>query len=141
MLSRDSRLGGEQTVQVREFPNKSFRTGPLEVGSPVSSVAIARNGDRFAVRSEDKQIRVFSSSTEQPDSKPLLPVQPAVSKVAPIFIDNVRLLVLDDYRSARCWNLEQKTIEWVQKISRIIAAAQSPDGMWIALAEDLTSCC
>ncbi len=129
-------VGGEQTVQVREFPNKSFRTGPLEVGSPVSSAAIARNGDRFAVRSEDKQIRVFSSSTDQRNSKPLLPAQPAGSNVAPIFIDNVRLLVLDDYKSARCWNLEQKTIEWEQKISRIIAAAQSPDGMWIALSED-----
>ena len=129
-------VGGEQTVQVREFPNKSFRTGPLEVGSPVSSAAFARNGDRFAVRSEDKQIRVFSSSVDQLNSKPLLPVLPAASNVAPIFIDNDRLLVLDDYKSARCWNLEQQTIEWEQKISRVIASAQSPDGMWIALAED-----
>ncbi len=138
-FSSDGRLlvvGGERTVQVRDIPNKSFRTGPLEVGSPVSSAAIARNGECFAVRSEDKQIRVFSSSIGQLNSKPLLPAQPAASNVAPIFIDNDRLLVLDDYKSARCWNLDLETIEWEREISRVFASAQSPDGMWIALAED-----
>lgn len=138
-FSADGRLlvvGGAQKVQVREIPSKSFRTDPLDVGSQVSFAAMTRNGERFAVRCEDRQVRIFSSAAEQPNLEPLLPAQPASSNTAPIFIDNDRLLVLDDYKSARCWNVEQKRIEWEQKIGRVLASAQSPDGMWVALADD-----
>ncbi len=131
-------VGGDKTVQVRDVPNKSFRTVPLDVGSPVTSVAISANGCRFAVRGFDQQVRVFSSAPDQANAEPLLPVQPSASygNVPPMFVGNDRLVVVDSLHSVRCWDLLQAKIDWEQAIKRVLSSAISPDGKWIALSED-----
>ena len=131
-------VGGDKTVQVRDVPNKSFRTAPLDVGSPVTSVAISGDGCRFAVRGFDQQVRVFSSVPDQPNLEPLLPVQPSGSygDVPPMFVGNDRLVVVDSQHSVRCWDLRRGVIDWEQAIKRVLSSTISPDGKWIALSED-----
>ncbi len=131
-------VGGENIVQVRDVPQKLFRTEPIEVGSQVTSAAISGDGTRFAVRGFDQQVRVFSSAPDQAESKPLLPVQPSASygNVPPMFVGNDRLIVVDGGRAVRCWDLGNSKIDWEQKVNRVQTSAISPDGKWIALGED-----
>ena len=131
-------VGGDKTAQVRDVSKKLFRTGPLDVGSQVTSAAISQDGCRFAVRGFDQQVRVFSCAPDQPNSEPLLPVQPSASSgnLPPMFVGNDRLIVVDNFHSVRCWDLSKTEIVWEQKAKRVLSSAISPDGKWIALGED-----
>ncbi|MBC8115725.1 MAG: protein kinase, partial [Candidatus Saccharimonas sp.] len=131
-------VGGDKTTQVRDVPKKSFRTAPMEIGSQVTSIAIAPNSRRFAVRGFDQQVRVFSCAPEQPNAEPLLPVQPSASdgNLPPMFVGSDRLVIVDNHHSVRCWDLSQTEIVWEQEIKRVLSSAISPDGKWIALGED-----
>ena len=131
-------VGGDTTTQVRDVPNKSFRTGPLDVGSQVTSATISPDGRRFAVRSFDQKVRVFSSAPDQPISEPLLPVLPSAyeGNHPPMFVGNDRLVVVDNHHAIRCWDLALKEVAWEQEVQRVLSSAISPDGRWIALGED-----
>ena len=131
-------VGGDSVAQVRDVPKRVFRTGPIDVGSQVTSAVISENGCRFAVRCLDEQVRVFSSAPDQQNSEPLLPVQPSASfgNVPPMFVGNDRLIVVDSFHSARCWDLNKSEILWEQEVKRVLTSAISPDGKWIALGED-----
>ena len=131
-------VGGNESVQVREIPMKTFRTGSFTLGSQVTSAAIAADGRRFAVRCADKRVRVFSSAPDQANSEPLLPVLPSASDgfVPPMFVGNDRLVVIDSYKSVRCWNIDTQAIVWEYMPKRVLTSAMSPDGKWIALGED-----
>ncbi len=133
-------VGGEHTVQVRDVPKKSFRTEPFEVGSQVLSAAMTSDGFRFAVRCFDQKVRVFSCEINQSQSEALLPAQSSASasNLRPLFVGNDRLVVSDDYKSVSCWNIDRKETEWTYKPGRVLASVISPDGKWIALAEDAT---
>ncbi len=133
-------VGGEHTVQVRDVPKKSFRTEPFEVGSQVLSAAMTPDGRRFAVRCFDQKVRVFSCVSDQPKSEALLPAQSSTStsNLRPLFVGNDRLVVIEDYQSVLCWNIDTKETDWKYKPGRVLASALSPDGKWIALAEDAT---
>lgn len=140
-FSPDGRLlvvGGDKTVQVRDVPNKSFRTGSLDVGCQVTSIATSRDGNRFAIRGFDQQVRVFSSSPDQSGTEPLLPVLPSASEgnLVPMFVGSDRLVVVDNHRAVRCWDLIQKEIVWEQAVKRVLCSTISLDGRWIALGED-----
>lgn len=131
-------VGGENSVQVRDVSQKSFRTEPIEVGSQVTATAITPDGRRFAVRCADQKVRVYSCVPDQPLSEPLIPIQTATSPsfLAPLFLGNNRLVVSEDYQSVRCWDIDRKEIVWSYRPSRVLASAVSPDGKWIALVED-----
>ena len=131
-------LGGDKSVQVRDVSKKSFRSGSLDLGEKIASIAMASDGRRFAVRCHDKQVRVFSSAPDQASPEPLLPSQPSATEanVPPMFVDNDRLVVIDNYKSVRCWSLETKEIVWEYHPTRVLTSAMSPDGKWIALGED-----
>ncbi len=130
-------VGGDQTVQVRDVPKKSFRTGPLDASGQVTSTAINPDGDRFAIRSSGQQVRVFSSGPDQPGSL-LLPVQPSnsIGNIPPMFVGNDRLIVVDDLHSIRCWDFVKSEFVWEQKSKRVMSSAISPNGRWLALSED-----
>lgn len=131
-------LGCDTSVQVRDVLQKSFRTDSLELGSKVTSTAISDDGRRFAVRCEDQQVRVFSCVPDQLSTEPLLPALPSTSMgmLSPMFVGNDRLVVADDYRSVRCWNIDSQEIVWEHKPGRVLTSTVSPDGKWIALGED-----
>jgi WD40 repeat protein len=131
-------LGGNLTVQVRDVPKRSFRTGSFDLGSQVTSAAISSDNRRFAVRCEDKQVRVFSSAQDQASFEPLLPALPSDSQgiLMPMFVGTNRVVVIDDYQSVRCWKIDEQEIVWEYKPKRVLTAAMSPDGKWIALGED-----
>ena len=129
-------IGGKQTVQVRDVSSKSFRTSPLSVESPITAAAIAPNGNRVAVCCEDKQVRVFSTAKDSTRSDPLLPEQHSKSNTPPIFVNNDRLVIFDEHKFVRCWNLERASMIWEQEIHRVLASAISPDGKWLAFGED-----
>lgn len=140
-FSADSQLlvvGGNSTVQVRDLPKKSFRTELIELDSQVSAAAITHDGRRFAVRCDDQRIHVFSSAPEQTSSKPLMPPQPAASEglLSPFFVGNDRLVVIDCYQTVRCWDIDRKSVVWEQDVKRVLSAAMSSDGKWLALGED-----
>ncbi len=131
-------LGGDQTVQVRDVPKKSFRTGSFDLGSQVTATAIAANGCRFAVRCDDQQVRVFSCMVDQSNSEPLLPSLPSASdgNVPPMFVGSDCLVVIDTNKSVRCWNINSKEIVWEYEPKRVLTSAISPDEKWVALGED-----
>ena len=140
-FSADGKLlvvGGDKTAQARDVPQKKFRTDPFATACQVTSLAIAPDARRFAVRDTDQQVRVFSSAEDQPNSEPLMPVLPsvAVGNVPPMFLGNDRLVVVDSLKSVRCWDLTKTEIVWEHKIQRVLTSAVSPDGKWIALGED-----
>ncbi len=143
LFGADSQLlvvGGDQTVQVRDIPMKSFRTEPFEVGSQVLSAAMTPDGRRFAVRCFDQKVRVFSCAPHQSHSEALLPAQSSASasNLRPLFVGNDRLVVSEDYQSVSCWNIDRQETDWKYKPGRVLASAISPDGKWIAIAEDAT---
>ena len=131
-------LGGGKSVQVRDVSKKSFRTSSLDLGEEIASIAIASDGRRFAVRCHDKLVRVFSSAPDQATPESLLPAQPSATEanVPPMFVGNDRLVVIDNYKTVRCWSLETKEIVWEYHPTRVLTTAMSPDGKWIALGED-----
>lgn len=131
-------LGGDTSVQVRDVPKQSFRTDLLELGSRVTSTAIGANGHRFAVRCEDRQVRVFSSAPDQRSSQTLLPVLASASEgnLPPMFIGSDRVVVIDSHHSVGCWDIDSKELVWDYKPKRVLTSVMSPDGRWIALGED-----
>ena len=131
-------VGGEKTAQVRDVPQKKFRTDPFATACQVTAIAIAPDSRRFAVRDAGQQVRVFSSAEDQPNSEPLLPALPsaAVANVPPMFGGNDRLVVVDNLHSVRCWDLTKADIVWEHEIQRVQSAAISPNGQWLALGED-----
>lgn len=131
-------VGGDNSVQVRDVPHKSFRTEPTVIGSQVLSVAVTPDGRRYAVRSADKNVRVFSCGSDSGSSEPLLPAQSAASlgKVPPLFVGNNQLVVSEDHDLVRCWDIDRKEIVWSFKPTRVLALVLSPDGRRIAVGQD-----
>lgn len=131
-------LGGDTSVQVRDVSKKSFRTDSVELGSRVTSTAISDDGRRFAVRCKDDRVRVFSSAPDQRSSETLLPVLSSASEgnVPPMFAGNDRVVVIDNYQSVSCWNIDAQKLVWEYKLARVLSSAMSPCGKWIALGED-----
>lgn len=133
-------VGGSFTAQVRDVLKKSFHTGPIEVGSQVLSAAMTPDGRRFAVRCFDQKVRLYSCESNQPHSETLLPARTSTSasNLRPLFVGNDRLVVSEDFESLSCWDIDRKEIVWKYKTGRVLASAISPNGKWIALAEDAT---
>ena len=129
-------VGGKQSLQVRDVPSKSFQTGPLNVDSPITNAAIASNGNRVAVCCKDKQARVFFTAKNSSQSGAVLPDQPSKANSSPIFVGNDRLVIFDEFKFVRCWDLDQKSMVWEKAIHRVLASALSPNGKWLAFGED-----
>ena len=141
-------VGGDDSVQVRDVTHKAFRTKPRVIGSQVLAAAVTPDGQRYAVRSADKKVGVFTCGSDSTNSEPLLsepllsePLLPAQSanslgKVAPLFVGNHRLVVCEDHEAVRCWDIDRKESVWSFKPTRVLALVLSPDEKWIAVAAD-----
>lgn len=131
-------VSGQNTVQVRDVIQKSFRSNALTLDSEVLSAAITSNGRRFSVRCGDQTARLFSIAPDTGTAELEMPPQPSVATgdLAPLFVGDDRWIVSNDYKSVNCWDVDRKKVVWEHKPSRVLTNAKSRDDKWIALGED-----
>lgn len=127
-------MGGRTTVCVLDVASQSLLVEAIEVGSRVIAMDISPDGQRFAVRTDDRRTLAFSIT-----GKSLLPPQPAESEGEnrPIFLANDRLLLFDSKEKAiRCWDLDAQQVLWQQAANRVLCMAVSADRQWLALGDN-----
>lgn len=127
-------IGGYKSLQLRDIAKQSLLMPPIDLGSRVIWTDISPDGQRLAVRTDDRQILAFSTSGEM-----LLPPQPAESEGEnrPIFIANDRLVLFHSVeRVVRCWDLDAKQVLWQQPAGRVLCMALSPSRQWLAVGDN-----
>lgn len=130
-------VGGDRSVQIRDLVAKAPRS-ERPIGSHVLSIELSPDGQRFAVRSADQKVRVYSTSQE-PSIQPLMPPQPSASEgeIMPLFVANDRLVITDNEgRTVTCWDVSAQTIIWQHPVKRVLTMALSPNRQYLALGDD-----